>query len=216
MTFTVPAGAFKAKGKSGDYEYKYDAKKYIKKAKFKWELKVKTKKGEFHFKAEHLNTDTLSPSNGLAVKLYLGDQSGQEDVPVIGKGKHLKEWKYHADHKLLCDKLDKPPKGGNGNCDGKVTELELSYNGATAASVEVKQKDSTVLFSGTVLPGGTFTFIGKDKDGTMGTEISIYVNGSLDTQIHTSCSKPIGIGLVSGSFTIIDGESLKGGTLSSI
>jgi hypothetical protein len=47
----------------------------------------------------------------------------------------------------------------------------------------------------------------------MGTEIEVYVNGSLNTSIHTSCSQPIGPGLVRGSFEIVSGFSLKGGAL---
>ena len=34
-----------------------------------------------------------------------------------------------------------------------------------------------------------------------------------NTKIHTSCSDPIGPGLISGDFTVIAGESKKGGEL---
>ncbi|MFH1701635.1 MAG: SdrD B-like domain-containing protein [Candidatus Zixiibacteriota bacterium] len=114
--------------------------------------------------------------------------------------------------------------GGNGNgddcsdCDGKITELTLGYMGASEATVEVYAKGrkgtlGTVLFSEQVLPGGSFSFVGYDKDGTMGTEISIFVDGSLNTKIHTSCSQPIYIGMVSGDFEILDGYSKDGGQL---
>ncbi len=50
------------------------------------------------------------------------------------------------------------------------------------------------LFSlATVQPGEAFTFNGTDS-GTLGTEITLFVNGSLNTTVHTSCSKPIGPG----------------------
>ena len=55
--------------------------------------------------------------------------------------------------------------------------------------------------------------IGNDKKGTLGTEIKICVDGELNTKIHTSCSKPIGPGLVSGDFKVIEGYSKEGGKL---
>ncbi len=61
--------------------------------------------------------------------------------------------------------------------------------------------------------GETFTLIGTDKNGTLGTEITLFVDGNENTKIHTSCSNPIGPGLVSGDFTVIDGYSRNGGQL---
>jgi len=101
-----------------------------------------------------------------------------------------------------------------GECKGKVTELTLKYNGSTEAYVEVQQKKpEEIIFSGLVQPGDAFTFIGTDKKNTMGTEIRISVDGVLDTKIHTSCSQPIGPGLISGDFEVIGGYSKDGGTL---
>ena len=39
----------------------------------------------------------------------------------------------------------------------------------------------------------------------------LYVDGELNTKIHTSCSQPIGPGLVSGDFLVVAGESREGG-----
>jgi len=102
-----------------------------------------------------------------------------------------------------------------GECDGKVTELTLQYNGDTAGYVEVftKGKDPVSLFAGNVDPGDSFFFVGQDKHGTMGPEISLYIDGALNTKIHTSCSQPIGVGMVSGAFEILSGASLNGGAL---
>ena len=102
-------------------------------------------------------------------------------------------------------------------CEGKVTELTLQYNGAANALVEVVQKkDDNTLFTNTVDPGEQFVLIGADKHGTLSSEISILVNGELNTKIHTSCSKPIGPGLVSGDFEVISGYSRNGGLLCEI
>ena len=100
------------------------------------------------------------------------------------------------------------------DCEGKVTELTLQYNGTEAAFIEVVQKKpETTVFSGDVLPGETFSFVGVDKKDTLGTEIRIFTNDLLNTKIHTSCSKPIGPGLVSGDFEVISGSSRNGGPL---
>jgi hypothetical protein len=70
-----------------------------------------------------------------------------------------------------------------------------------------------VVFDGIVQPGESFSFVGTDKKGTLGTEISVYVEDELDTKIHTSCSRPIGPGLLAGSFYVVAGASLEGGEL---
>lgn len=137
-------------------------------------------------------------------------------------------------------KVDLPCAAPNGPCDGKVTELTLRHDGTSTAAIQVLGKSkgdkgkgkcnskgkgkskgksscpapaAPVIFSGTVQPGGLFTIYGIDSKGTLGTEITLLVNGSTNTQIHTSCSKPIGPGLVSGSFTVMAGSSLNGGVL---
>ena len=115
---------------------------------------------------------------------------------------------YSLDGGLLCP----TDEDDDCECEGKVSELTLQYNGTAAASIRVSQKGDDEIYSSTVEPGGQFTFSGTDK-GTMGNEIKIYVDGVENTKIHTSCSKPIGPGLVSGDFVVIEGESLKGGPL---
>ena len=74
-------------------------------------------------------------------------------------------------------------------------------------------KKEVWLFSGRVAPGELFTFHGTDKKGTLGPKIQIYVNRKLNTWIHTSCSEPIGPGLVQGRFEVVEGYSREGGLL---
>ncbi|MGB5420490.1 DUF7467 domain-containing protein [Algibacter sp.] len=114
----------------------------------------------------------------------------------------------------LCP-VDTPPGGGDdcSECEGKVTRLDLQYNGSGSAFIEVVQKKEGTAFSGNVNAGETFSFYGSDKKGTLGTEITIYVNGSEAQKIHTSCSVPIGAGSVFGNFTVIGGASREGGEL---
>jgi hypothetical protein len=101
-----------------------------------------------------------------------------------------------------------------GGCRGGVTSLTLRYNGSTAnAHIQVFQKKDRIVFDGTVQPGETFTFSGTERDGKLGSEITIKVNGQVNTKLHTSCSKPIGPGLVSGDFEVVAGRSKDGGPL---
>ena len=112
------------------------------------------------------------------------------------------------------DKSHDDGRSDDNCCEGKVTELTLQYNGADWGYVKVVQKKKGyVVYENTVAPGEQFTFTGSDKRGTLSTEISIFVGGVLNTRIHTSCSKPIGPGLVSGDFEVIDGYSRNGGPL---
>jgi len=101
-----------------------------------------------------------------------------------------------------------------GDCEGKVTQLTLRYLGDEAAYVEVFQKKVRhPVFEGMVDPGGEFTFDGVDRKGTLGTEIKVFADGDLNAKIHTSCSQPIGPGLVRGEFEVVDGYSRGGGLL---
>ncbi|NNC49536.1 MAG: hypothetical protein HKO01_03270 [Flaviramulus sp.] len=103
-------------------------------------------------------------------------------------------------------------------CEGKVNNLTLQYNGAEDANIRVETKKDgengeKVVFEGMVEAGAEFSFVGNDKKGTLGTEITIYVNDVVNTKIHTSCSQPIGPGLMSGDFEVISGSSREGGDL---
>jgi hypothetical protein len=107
------------------------------------------------------------------------------------------------------------PPATSCECHGKVTDLALQYDGAAGADIDVVQKNGDVVFSGWVVPGAVFSFSGTDN-GTLGTEISVYVDGGLQVKIHTSCSKPIGVGLVACDFSVVGGASKDGGPLCAV
>ena len=114
-----------------------------------------------------------------------------------------------------------PPvvEGECAECKGGVTELILQYNGAAPVDVTVmKKKGNDILFhDAEVNPGELFTVTNPaDKHGKLGPEIKIFVNGEEYTRVHTSCSQPIGIGMVFGDFEIAGGESKDGGVLAII
>ncbi len=106
------------------------------------------------------------------------------------------------------------PNGGDcGTCEGKVTGLTLQYLGEAPAQISILQKKGPTVYDELVTPGWAFSIDGVDKHDTLGTEISIYVDGELNTRIHTSCSMAIGPGMVSGDFVVVDGDSRRGGSL---
>lgn len=115
---------------------------------------------------------------------------------------------YSRDGGLLC------PLPECQECEGGVTRLTLRYLGQNSAYVQVYEgkdpKLERLLFEGTVGPNETFNFTGIRSDGKMGKEIGIFVDGARNTKIHTSCSKPIGPGLVSGDFEVVSGYSKYG------
>jgi protocatechuate 3,4-dioxygenase beta subunit len=98
-------------------------------------------------------------------------------------------------------------------CSGKVTQLTLQYTGCRPAKIKVIQDFYTVVFRGILAPGEQFTITGKDYNGTLGLKIDIYANWHLNTKIITNCFQPIGPGLVSGDFKVIEGYSKNGGLL---
>ncbi|MFC2110852.1 HYR domain-containing protein [Bacteroidota bacterium] len=119
--------------------------------------------------------------------------------------------KYDVWFYIGCDN-DKIYHSGCGECDGKMTDLTLRYDGNSPVVIKVKQKDGYIVFNNTVNPGENFSFTGTDK-GTLGTEITLYINNVENVRIHTSCSKPIGVGMAFGDFTVIAGISRNGGPL---
>ena len=169
--------------------------------------------GEFTFYGQDKN-DTM----GTEIKIYVDDDENtkihtscsQPIGPGLISGDFVVIEGYSLDGGLLCP----TDEDDDCECDGKVTKLTLQYNGIIAATIKVVQKkDNIEIFNQFVNAGGEFTFVGEDKNGTMGTEIKIYVDDDENTKIHTSCSQPIGPGLISGDFLVIEGESLKGGPL---
>ena len=104
--------------------------------------------------------------------------------------------------------------GDDDCCDGQVSQLTLQYDGSSSAIIKVIQsQDIVVIFEGLVTDGGSFSFTGARNGNAMGSKIRVYIDNNFNTEIHTSCSQPIGPGLVSGNFTVLSGESRNGGAL---
>ncbi len=102
-------------------------------------------------------------------------------------------------------------------CEGGVTLLEMQYTGVDNAAVTF-QGDSGVNFPpGTSFPavlnaGDTFVLQGGKPNGKFESNNLIFSVNGVDTAIHVSCSKPIGVGFVFGPFTVLSFASRNGGS----
>jgi len=101
-----------------------------------------------------------------------------------------------------------------GECDGKISQLTLRYNGVTATQIKAVQKNGETVYSALVQPNGEFTVIGTDN-GTFNNELKLYIGNVENTSFHTSCSQEILINMNFGDFTVMGGASKDGGRICS-
>ncbi|TET47383.1 T9SS type A sorting domain-containing protein [candidate division TA06 bacterium] len=111
---------------------------------------------------------------------------------VCKKGKKV----FHEEKKAVKD-LKKLCQGEK--CKG-VTSLFLIYHGAEEALIEAISKKKTCFGPEMVSPEDTFEINAVDEK--LGANTEIWVDGSLDEEIHTSCSKPLEEGMVFGDFEV--------------
>ncbi len=106
-------------------------------------------------------------------------------------------------------------------CDGGMTALTLQYLGDTPNATIKVYKDKVepnkllASFDGKNY-GDEFSFTGTGPHNHMGAKIRITINGSNCnyTEIHTSCSQPIGVGMLfDNTYLVVDGTSKHGGPL---
>ena len=109
-----------------------------------------------------------------------------------------------------CPVGTSPPPSDDCDCEGGVKELTLGYDGDAAATVTIYNSKNAdpdkILFSGTLSPGEEFTIRSSTLDERkFKSNISFYIDGAKDTELHTSCSEPIGSGQEVGGFTVVSG-----------
>lgn len=116
--------------------------------------------------------------------------------------------------------VDVDQNGDCGPCDGQMTSLSLEYLGslqnATIRVYEGKVHPNKIIqtFKG-VYTGDVITFTGKKNHNKLGSKVRITINHHPRyTEIHTSCSQPIDIGMIyDGLFLLVGGTSHNGGAL---
>ena len=74
--------------------------------------------------------------------------------------------------------------------------MALSYSGGAGAAITVEK--GVITDNG----DGTYTITPEDGKGKLESNTKIFVDEVLDTEIHTSCSRPLDVGDVHGSFTV--------------
>ncbi len=109
-------------------------------------------------------------------------------------------------------KAERGEKGKKGEKRGRGKKRERHEKGQRREKGR-GISDGVVVFEGELEEGELFTFVGLDNKGTLGTEISLFIDDELDTKIHTSCSRPIYPGMTSGLFEVVEGYSLEGGLI---
>ena len=117
-----------------------------------------------------------------------------------------------------CAVLPTPPPEECGECDGQMTSLTLQYQGdETNATIRVYkdkvQPNKLIATFTDVNQGDEFTFVGTGNDNKLGAKVRLTVNDGDYTEIHTSCSQPIEVGMVYDDFLLVAGISHEGGPL---
>jgi len=111
----------------------------------------------------------------------------------------------------VCPVPPVDPEGCD-DCKGGVVAMEMEYTGNSTEYVEVTGEDGDpVYYAGNVSPGDTISFEGTGSYNKLDKHTEIYVDGDLDEEVHTSCSQPIGPGVVFGDFTVTYAESKDNG-----
>ncbi len=96
-------------------------------------------------------------------------------------------------------------------CKGGLISLTLRNDGQ-GDNIIVTDKRNNIYFEDYVEANEEFNFIGTKDDGKFKeNELNIYVGGSINTNIHVSCSQDVNPGLTFGSFTITEAISKDGG-----
>ncbi len=145
-----------------------------------------------------------------------GECPSDQQIVICHEGVDLNilqsEWlshQLHGDTQGSCPTIPGPC----GTCEGKVQEMTLKYNGFATSTIKIRQKQGEIVFNQIVYPQDQFTFSGVDNQNTLSPDIDVLVNDILNAEFHTSCSAPIGVGMVDGDFEIMSGFSREGGAL---
>jgi len=143
------------------------------------------------------------------------DASIVEDNMVVYEINNLSGDIYVIAHSVVCDEFYCGP------CDGGMTSLSLEYQGNVSNATIKVYKDKVepnklIKTFNSVNMGDILTFVGTGPDNKLGAKIRITINDDNGnyTEIHTSCSQPIGVGMVyDDTYLIVAGTSKNGGPL---
>jgi len=130
----------------------------------------------------------------------------------IGQGVDFGSFEIFRSYSITTVFICPPGDINCGECDGGMKEITFKYVGPlTTSKIKITDKNGT-LFDDSVASGASFTIFGPSGN-KMGNEITIFIDNNLHTTLHTSCSKPINIGMAVGDLILTNGFSVKGGKL---
>ena len=113
-----------------------------------------------------------------------------------------------------------PPAENNCDCEGKMQNFTVEYNGPAGATVTAYDDDDgsaiLIVTYTNVSPGEVLFISGEDLSGAdLETRTYLYVDGGNEADIHTSCSQNI-LDMTFGDFTVLgftDGQGDQCGIL---
>ncbi len=111
------------------------------------------------------------------------------------------------------------PVGANDQqkkCSGMINSLTMQYNGDQNALVEVYSHKGIRIFSQNLSKYDFFTIDGFNKQETLGAKLSLHIDGVLDVEMLTICTKKFLVGMDFGQFTIRGGFDHKGIEMSAV
>ncbi len=112
----------------------------------------------------------------------------------------------------LAQSCDCPAANVCSTCSGGLSRLTLRFNG-TIASVITASDQQGLVYTGLVIPGGTFSFAGSIvNEKFVGPTVYLTVTAILNATIGSVCGSAYP-GSVFGSFTVVSAESKNGGIL---
>ena len=100
------------------------------------------------------------------------------------------------------------------DCDSSITELTFRYNGNSQdVPVRVETPEGNLLFEDTLATNAEFTITLSETEGTLGSDLVVFVDGQQVTTLATDCSQVLGPNYILGDLEIIGGMTETGGQL---
>lgn len=100
------------------------------------------------------------------------------------------------------------------DCDSSIVELTLRYNGILQeVPVRFETPEGVVVFEDSISANDEFTVTTSEGEGTLGSDLMVFIDNQQVTTVATDCSQVIGPGLFLGDLEVISGTTATGSLL---
>jgi hypothetical protein len=100
------------------------------------------------------------------------------------------------------------------DCDSNIVELTLRYNGVLQdAAIRIETPEGVILFEDALQTNDEFTITTSAIDGTLGTDLVVFVDNEQVATLATDCTQVLGPDFIFGDLEIIAGVTETGGQL---